>query len=152
MRYYIKAIGIRKEGISIFEGRFAKMLLYKMCFKNVKGKVKELKKGDKLVIYCIRNAVKEFPRGGFIGAQVVVSDVYEDPFYFGNPWIYVVDIKPEFYSFKNIVYLDDVKNWQNKTEKLKRALSTRCQAIGGLLKIDKQTFCQFIKEFSRKIG
>jgi len=151
MSYYIKAIGIKDERISIFEGCFPRMLLYNMCFKNKGGKVQDLEKGDKLVIYCIKNGIREFPQGGFIGIQEVLSKVYKDVNFFEKPWSHVVNIQPLIYSLRNIITLKGLKSWNNKSKKLEIALRARLQAIGGLWEIDKSDYEQFLNEFERKI-
>ena len=79
MAYYIKTLGIKNKPVSIFKDRYPRMLLSQMCFKTQEGKVSHIKKGDTLVVYCLRNAFKEFPHGGFIGIQDVLSPMYEDP-------------------------------------------------------------------------
>ena len=156
MSYYIKAIGIKDERISIFEGRFPRMLLYNMCFKNKGGKVQDLEKGDKLVIYCIKNGIREFPQGGFIGIQEVLSKVYDDPKPMidssGRPWPFIVDIQPKIYSLRNIITLEELRAWKSKSPKLGRALSAGLQAPGGLLEIDKSDYEKFLGEFERNMS
>lgn len=150
MPYYIKTIGIKGKRISIFEGRFPRMLLYNMCFKNEHGEVQNLRKGDRLVIYCVKNGVKEFSKGGFIGIQEVLSGVYENRKLFKKPWYYIADIQPNIYSLRNIITLKEVKNWKNKSSKLKKALNVGLEAIGGLLEIDKSDYERFHNTFKRK--
>lgn len=146
MSYYIKTIGIKGKKISIFGGRFPRMLLYNMCFKNNGGKVQDLEKGDKLVIYCIKKGIREFPNGGFIGTQEVLSSVYEDRNLFGKPWVYIADIQPKIYSFRKIITLEEVRSWKDKSIKLENALKAKLRAIGGLLEIDKRDYENFLEE------
>ncbi|MBM3253348.1 MAG: hypothetical protein FJZ16_03745 [Candidatus Omnitrophica bacterium] len=152
MAYYIKTIGIRGEFIGIFEGRFKKMLSSKMCFKTNKGKVGSIKNNDKLVIYCIRNGVREFPHGGFIGIQLVLSEVHSRNGDFEPPWDWVVDIKQQIQvEPKREITLSEVRGWTNRSVKLENALNVRLLAIGGLLEIEESDYIQFIKEFKTRI-
>ena len=147
MRYFIKTIGISGDRISIFEGKFPRMLLSQMCFKLRGGKVEVLKEGDKLVVYCIRRGVKEFPGGGFIAAQRVLSPVREEPGVFPRPWNYIVDIEPIKFCLRNEIRLAEVREWPNKSEKLKKALRIKLLARGGLLEIEAADYRMFIRAF-----
>ena len=151
MAYYIKTIGVRVKPISIFTGRFPRMLLYQMCFQTENGKVQNIRKGDKFVIYCIRDGVKKFPDGGFIGIQDVLGDVRKNTTIFKKPWVYIVDIQPKVYSFRNVISLKEVKKWDINSKKLKLVLRARLHAIGGLLEIDKIAYKKFLEESVKKI-
>jgi len=150
MAYYIKTIGIRDEKISIAQGRFPRMLLFHMCFKTDKGKIKSLKKGDKLVIYTVINGIKEFLSGGFIGTQVVLGKYYKNTQLFKKPWHYIVDIQPEIYSLIRIIKLKEIKAWKGKSIKLKKALRVGLLAKSGLLKIGKNDYKKFLVEFKKR--
>lgn len=153
MAYYIKTIGIRGERIGISEGRFEKMLSSKMCFRTNEGNVQDIQKGDKFVIYCIRNGVREFPQGGFIGIQSVLSSVYEERGLFEHGFIYVVDIEPQIrVEPKQEITLAEIRKWEDKSTKLENALEANLQAIGGLLEIEKSDYMQFYEEFEARIN
>ncbi len=155
MAYYIKTIGIRGKPIGISEERFKKMLSSQMCFKKTKRKISRrvtgVRKGDKFVIYCIRNGVREFLQGGFIGSQLVLSSVYEDRESFGPPWIYIVNIKPQIrVEPTQEIALSEVRNWAHKSEKLKNALNVNLLAIGGLLEIEESDYMRFREKFEAR--
>ncbi len=147
MAYYIKTIGIRRQKNSIFEGRFPRMLLSQMCFKTGKGAPRRLKKGDRLVLYCVIGGAKEFPKGGFIGTQRVLGKLRKNEDLFEKEWRNAVAIQPEIYSFRDLVTLQKVRGWKAKSRKLDTALRGNLQAIGGLWEIDRADYRQFLSAF-----
>jgi hypothetical protein len=148
MAYYIKTIGSKSaHKASIFEGKFPKMLLCQMFFKSPKGKTQKLKKGDKLVLYCVSGGVREFPDGAFIGAQKVLGIVRREMELFDEPWSYITDVRPEIFLFTDPPSIKDVKRWAGRSEKLNAALKAELQAVGGLWEIEKDDYQRFIKTF-----
>lgn len=149
MAYYIKTIGLKgPKKASIFEGRFPRMLLSQMLFKSQKGKTRRLRKGDKLVLYCVSGGIREFPRGAFIGSQEVLGVVKREMELFDEPWSHVVDIRPEAFSLRSPITVKDVKKWPRKSEKLNTAMKAALQAVGGLWEIEKEDYRQFVKAFT----
>ena len=148
MKYYIKTIGINNKPISVYKGRFPRMLLDYMCFQTDQGIVRKLKKGDKLVIYCLQNGVIEFPGGGFIGVQDVLGAVTPDKKrLFRKGWDYIVKIEPRIFSFTKRITLNKVRHWEGKSQMLNNALAANLEAIGGLWKIEKNDYSKFWEKF-----
>ena len=151
MAYYIKTLGIKNRPVSIYKDPFPRMLLSHMCFKTIEGKVGSLKQGDSLILYFLKNATKEFPRGGFIGVHDVLSGVYEDTTLFGERLKYIVDIHPRVLVFRNSVRLREISQLQQKSERLQKALKANLQAIGGLLEVEYKDYRSFIALFQDKV-
>ncbi|MDD3088898.1 MAG: hypothetical protein PHT95_03010 [Candidatus Omnitrophica bacterium] len=145
--YFIKTIGFKGEPSSLFEGGFPRTLLFQMRFRTGGGKTKFLKKGDRLILYCARGSVSEFPRGGFIGSQRVLSGVRREMALFDEPWAYIADVQPEIFSIRKPISLKEVKKWEGLSEKLVVALKAELQALGGLCEIERTDYEKFFGEF-----
>jgi|GEM_PF-3165902 len=152
MAYYIKTLGIKNRPVSIYKERFSRLVLSQVCFKTKEGKVSELKEGDSFVVYCLKNGIKEYPKGGFVAIQDVLGPVYEDTTLFGDSHKYIVDVQPKLISLRNSIGLREVRQWKHKSKRLQSALKANLQAIGGLLAIDRSDYALFVKTFTRKIA
>lgn len=152
MAYYIKTLGIKNRPVSVYKERFSRLILSHVCFKTKEGKVAELKAGDSFVVYCLKNGIKEYPKGGFVAIQDVLGPVYEDATLFGPAHQHVVDVQPKLISLRNGISLREVSQWKHMSKRLQSALKANLQAIGGLLAIDRSDYALFVKVFSRKIS
>ncbi len=123
MKYFIKTIGIRGEYLGISKNRFGRMFTSQMCFKTEQGNITDVRRNGIFIIYCIQEGIREFPRGGFIGIQLVLSEVYRHKRLFEPPWDWAVDIEPQIQvKSGEEITLAEVKGWEDKSEKLKNAL------------------------------